>query len=142
MAVIDGRTWMEHLSSETCWELLKTTAVGRVVVTVDGAPEIFPINYVVDDRSIAFRSAPGTKLHGLERFPVTCFEADVIDPDLHAGWSVMVKGRAVPLDSASAMARVSHLGLSPWARGEKGHWIRIEPVEVTGRRISRRKATR
>ena len=100
MAIIDGRTWMEHLSTETCWELLDTTPVGRVVVTVDGAPEVYPVNFVVDGRSVAFRSAPGSKLHGLERFPTTCFEADVIDPDVHAGWSVMVKGRAVDVTHA------------------------------------------
>jgi uncharacterized protein len=95
MTIIDGRTWMEHLSTETCWELLETTPVGRVVVTVQGAPEIYPVNFVVDDRSVAFRTAPGSKLSGLERFPTTCFEADVIDPERRAGWSVMVKGQAV-----------------------------------------------
>jgi hypothetical protein len=47
----------------------------------------------------------------------------------------MVKGRAVPLDTASAMARVADVAVAPWAQGDKSHWIRIEPVEVSGRRI-------
>jgi hypothetical protein len=34
MAIIDEQIWMEHLSTETCWELLDTTPVGRVAVTV------------------------------------------------------------------------------------------------------------
>jgi uncharacterized protein len=135
MAIIDGRTWMEHLSIVTCWELLKTTPVGRVVVMVDGAPEIFPVNFVVDDSTVAFQTAPGSKLRGLERTPTTCFEADVIDPDLHAGWSVMVKGRAVDVTGADEHARLRSLPLTLWTAGVKDHWVRIRPTEVTGRRI-------
>jgi nitroimidazol reductase NimA-like FMN-containing flavoprotein (pyridoxamine 5'-phosphate oxidase superfamily) len=135
MTIIDGRTWMEHLSTEGCWELLKIAPVGRVVVTVDGAPEIYPVNFVVDDRSVAFRTAPGSKLRGLERFPVTCFEVDVIDPDVRAGWSVMVKGRAVAVTRVDECSRLASKPLTLWTAGIKDHWIRIRPTEVTGRRI-------
>jgi uncharacterized protein len=135
MTVIDGRTWMEHLSTESCWELLKTTPVGRVVVMVDGAPEVYPVNFVVDGRSVAFRTAPGTKLRGLDRFPTTCFEADVIDAELHAGWSVMIKGRAVDVTTADERARLESLPLTLWTAGNKDRWVRIRPTEVTGRRI-------
>jgi nitroimidazol reductase NimA-like FMN-containing flavoprotein (pyridoxamine 5'-phosphate oxidase superfamily) len=135
MTIIDARTWMEHLSIETCWELLKTTPVGRVAVMVDGAPEIYPVNYVVDDRSVAFRSAPGSKLRGLDRSPVTCFEVDVIDPGLHAGWSVMVKGQAVNVTRADERHRLATLPLTLWTSGTKDTWVRVRPVEVTGRRI-------
>lgn len=135
MTMIDARTWMEHLSLETCWELLKTTPVGRVVVMVDGAPEIYPVNHVVDDGSVAFRSAPGSKLRGLDQFPMTCFEVDVIDPDLHAGWSVMVKGRAADVTASDQRSRLTSLPLTLWTAGAKDHWVRIRPTEVTGRRI-------
>ncbi len=126
---------MEHLSAESCWELLATTPVGRVVVMVDGAPEVYPVNFVVDGRSVAFRTAPGSKLRGLERFPTTCFEADMFEPDVHAAWSVMVKGRAVAVTQPVEHARLRTLPLTLWTAGTKDHWIRVEPIEVTGRRI-------
>jgi nitroimidazol reductase NimA-like FMN-containing flavoprotein (pyridoxamine 5'-phosphate oxidase superfamily) len=135
MAVIDARTWMEHLSLEGCWDLLKTTPVGRVVVMVDGAPEVYPVNFVVDGRTVAFRTAPGSKLRGLDRSPTTCFEADVIDPELHAGWSVMVKGRAVEVTDGSERAVLGEKPLTLWTAGVKDHWVRIRPTQVTGRRI-------
>lgn len=135
MPIIDGRTWMEHLSTESCWELLKTTPVGRVAVIVDGAPEIYPVNFVVDGRSVAFRTAPGSKLRGLDRHPTTCFEADLIDPDVHAGWSVMVKGKAVDVTRPDEVHRLTELPLTLWTAGVKDHWVRIRPSEVTGRRI-------
>jgi nitroimidazol reductase NimA-like FMN-containing flavoprotein (pyridoxamine 5'-phosphate oxidase superfamily) len=135
MTTIDARTWMEHLSVQTCWELLETAPVGRVAVMVDGAPEIYPVNFVVDDGSVAFRSAPGSKLHGLDRFPTTCFQVDVIDPDLHSGWSVMVKGRAVDVTRPDERHRLATRPLTLWTAGAKDHWVRIRPAEVTGRRI-------
>ena len=135
MPIIDGRTWMEHLSEATCWELLARTAVGRIAVLVDGAPEIYPVNFVVDDRSIAFRTGPGSKLRGLGRFPTTCFEADSVEADLHAGWSVMVKGRAVEVSRPEESARLATIPLTLWTAGVKDRWVRIRAVEVTGRRI-------
>ncbi len=136
MTIIDARTWMEHLSIETCWELLGTTPVGRVAVMVDGGPEIYPVNFVVDDRSIAFRTAPGSKLRNLDRrFPTTCFEVDVIDADVHSGWSVMVKGLAVEVTGSDERARLAAKPLTVWTAGVKDHWIRVRPTQVTGRRI-------
>jgi uncharacterized protein len=135
MAIIDARTWMEHLSPESCWDLLKTTPVGRIAVMVDGAPEVYPVNFVVDDRSVAFRTAPGTKLSGLDLFPTTCFEADVIDPESHAGWSVMVKGRAAEVVRSDERSRLAARPLTLWTAGVKDHWVRIRPTQVTGRRI-------
>ena len=135
MALIDARTWMEHLSLEGCWDLLKTAPVGRVVVMVDGTPEVYPVNYVVDGRSVAFRTGPGSKLSGLDRTPTTCFEVDVIDADQHAGWSVMVKGRAVDVTSSDERRVLDEKPLTLWTAGVKDHWVRIRPAEVTGRRI-------
>lgn len=141
MTVIDGRTWLEMIQPEECWRLIDEQPIGRVSILVDGLPEIYPINHLVDRRTIVFRTDAGSKLRGLVHSPMLCFEVDGVDAKHHLGWSVLVKGRAVPLDSAAAMARVADLPLSPWAQGEKSHWIRIEPVEVTGRRIRPHKAT-
>jgi nitroimidazol reductase NimA-like FMN-containing flavoprotein (pyridoxamine 5'-phosphate oxidase superfamily) len=135
MRLIDGRTWMEHLSTETCWELLRATPVGRVVVTVDGDPEVFPVNHVVDGRTVAFRTAPGTKLAGLHRMAATCFEADALDPEHRAGWSVVVKGRVHEVTDRDELHRLGALPLALWTNGVKDHWVRIRPTEVTGRRI-------
>ena len=39
-----------------------SVALGRLVTSVDGQPEIFPVNFVVQHRSVLFRTAEGTKL--------------------------------------------------------------------------------
>lgn len=135
MTVVEGRTWLEVIPRAECWDLIGAQPIGRVSILVDGLPEIYPINHVVDGFTVVFRTDPGNKLRGLVHSPMVCFEVDGIDPKEHRGWSVVVKGRAVQLDTAAAITRVAGLLVSPWAQGEKSHWIRIEPLEITGRRI-------
>ena len=141
MAVIDGRTWLERLNERDCWDLLAATPVGRIGVLNDSAPEVYPVNHVVDDRTIVFRTEPGSKLRGLLRSPAVCYEVDGIDPEERTGWSVLVKGTARQIDDPDELRRVADLDLRYWALGPKDHWIRITPAEVTGRRIWRRPST-
>lgn len=133
--MIDPRTWMQHLDIETCWKLLGGCPVGRIGVLVDGGPEIYPVNHIVDDRSVLFRTDRGSKLHALDRIPVVCFEVDEIDVESRVGWSVLLKGRAETLTAPEELRRVSALPLRYWSIGDKAHWVRIRPIEVTGRRI-------
>jgi nitroimidazol reductase NimA-like FMN-containing flavoprotein (pyridoxamine 5'-phosphate oxidase superfamily) len=137
------RDGFEHVDELTCWALLASTPVGRVGVVVDGAAEIYPVNHVVDRHpngalTVVFRTDPGTKLAGLAGTPGVCFEVDGVDPDHHSGWSVLVKGQARQvreLADPDERDRVEHLTVGTWDPGPKRHWIRIEPTEVTGRRI-------
>lgn len=133
--VIDGRTWLEHLPKRECFELLSVSAVGRIGVLVDSAPEIYPVNFVVDDHTIVFKTNAGSKLRGLVRSPTVCFEADGFNHDEQVGWSVLVKGRAEEVRGPEETSRVEQLPLRIWTTGEKVHWIRIRPGDVTGRRI-------
>lgn len=126
---------MEHLDDEECWSLLADASVGRLGVIVDGRPEILPVNHGVDGRSVVFRTDYGGKLRGLARQSWVAFEADGVDEDREAGWSVLVKGRADEVVDRSEIERLASLDVHFWGVGEKSHWIRIDPVEVTGRRI-------
>jgi len=135
MPVVDARTWIEHLSIQDCWELLDAAAVGRVGVIIDDAPVIFPVNYVVDDRSIVFRTDPGAKLDALGRTPSVCFEVDETQVVSKTGWSVLVKGQATEITTAAEARSVADLSLEFWTIGPKTHWVRITPGEVTGRRV-------
>jgi uncharacterized protein len=135
MGVIDGRTWLEHINPAECWALLAATPVGRIGVLNDSAPEIYPVNHVVDRETIVFRTDPGSKLRGLCRSPAVCYQIDGIDPDDATGWSVLVKGRATELRNPDDLRHAAELPLRYWTLGDKAHWIRIVADQVTGRRI-------
>jgi uncharacterized protein len=135
MGEIDGRTWVEHLNPTDCWSLLAAAPVGRIGVLNDSAPEIYPVNHVVDRGTIVFRTDPGSKLRGLLRSPAVCYQVDGIDPADATGWSVLVKGRATELHDPDDLRRVADLPLHYWTLGDKAHWIRIVADQITGRRI-------
>jgi hypothetical protein len=66
--------------------------------------------------------------------PIT-FEADAYDERAHSGWSVIVTGRAEPVDSDAEIERLRDRGLRPWVTNvARPYWIRIRPSAVTGRR--------
>lgn len=135
MAIIEGRTWLEVLPPHRCWDELTGRGVGRLAFLHEGAPEVLPVNYAVDDESIVFRIDHGTKLSSLGRDDRVAFEVDGIDHEARTGWSVIVKGRARRVTGAAEMGHLRGLGLEPWAVGAKDHWYRIEPTSVTGRSV-------
>ena len=141
MVVLEGRTMLELLGPEECWRRLAQAPIGRIGVIVDSAPEIYPINFAVQDDSIVFRTDAGAKLRGLERSPSVAIEVDGVDPLDRTGWSVLVKGRATRITDPDEVRAAMALDLDLWAPGMKSRWIRVLPTEVTGRAIRPRGST-
>jgi uncharacterized protein len=87
-------------------------ALGRLVTSVGRYPEIFPVNYVVQHRTVLFRTAEGTKLISAVMNSRVAFEAD--DHNVEEGWSVIVKGRAQILRTDDEIAEAERAQLLPW----------------------------
>jgi uncharacterized protein len=131
MLVDDG---LEILAEEECFELLARNHVGRVAVTVGALPAVFPVNYVLVNGAIVFRTGSGTKLKSAVDRAVVAFEIDAFEPFGHGGWSVLAIGVASELESHE-LARARELPLRPWADGARDRYVRIVPELVSGRRI-------
>jgi nitroimidazol reductase NimA-like FMN-containing flavoprotein (pyridoxamine 5'-phosphate oxidase superfamily) len=127
---------LEEMPPIGCDRHLRTETIGRVAVVVDDHPEIFPVNYAVDERGdIFFRTDPGTKLAVVATAPTIAFEIDGIDDRNQLGWSVLAVGPARWLSTPEQLEHASALNLQPWAAGEKANVVRLSPTKVTGRRI-------
>lgn len=128
-----------------CLELLATSQVGRVVVTVgaEHRPLIRPVNYLFDQSSqaVTFRCAAGTKLHALLRSASACFEIDHHDAEARTGWSVVIYGVSEPVVRPTEILRLERSGLDSLAAGPRPEWIRIRATTVTGMRIHAAPAT-
>ncbi len=122
------------LSVNGCWALLRGVAVGRLAVVIDGCPEIFPVNFIVDHGTVVFRSAGGTKLNAATTARVA-FETDGFDTEAGEAWSVVLKGTAAEVTELDDLLDVARLPLSPLNGAPKSRFIRIEADEVTGRRF-------
>lgn len=129
---------LEEITEAECLELLAFHAVGRIAVVSHGQPLIFPVNYILDGRTVAFRTDPGTKLDAATLGRVA-FEIDEFDSLYHSGWSVVVQGvgREVTGDLDAWSQRVTARHLEPWAAGAKEHWVAIASPSFSGRRIGR-----
>jgi nitroimidazol reductase NimA-like FMN-containing flavoprotein (pyridoxamine 5'-phosphate oxidase superfamily) len=123
------------LDEEACWNLLARRELGRLAVCLDGRPDIFPVNYVVDGPQVLFRTAPGSKLAGITGNPEVAFEVDEYD-ETHAA-SVVLKGVATRLERLVDIDAADALPLTPWIPTLKYRWVRIFPTSITGRRFPR-----
>ncbi|MGW1761119.1 helix-turn-helix domain-containing protein [Streptomyces mirabilis] len=125
-----------ELSAEECRSRLSGHGVGRIAMDTPDGPIVVPLNYTVIDDSVVFRTAP-------DAVPATAvgahvaFEVDHIDEALSQGWSVLIRGFARAVTDPDAVRRLTELAYSgPWAGGERDVWVRLEPTDITGRRIA------
>ena len=121
------------LSASESWNLLASVALGRLVTVVDGQPEIFPVNFVVQRKTVLFRTAEGTKLVSAAINNRVVFEAD--QHDVAEGWSVIVKGVARMLHTDEEIEEAERAQLLPWTATRKLHYVRVLPTAITGRRF-------
>ena len=126
----DGQPVLE-LDDEQSWKLLEATRHGRLVVSVAGEPDIFPVNYIASDRKICLRTAPGNKLAQLTINSSVLLETDGILSD--EAWSVVLRGTARVLSSSAELAAVEALGLKTWVPTLKDFYVEVVPTSVSGR---------
>lgn len=128
---------LESLSEEECLALLEGVKYGRVaVVTREGRPEIFPVNFALHGRTVAFVTGSAVMQ---ARAPLghIAFEADDIDASTHEGWDVVVSGEGADItgsiDAQSLIALSERIEV--WAPGPKEHWISIVNPHFSGRHV-------
>ncbi|HST84101.1 MAG TPA: pyridoxamine 5'-phosphate oxidase family protein [Kineosporiaceae bacterium] len=124
------------LTDNDCWGLLRRVQVGRLAVVLDGEPEIFPVNYIVDHGTLVFRTADGTKLTAALTNRTVAFESDGFDSDRSVAWSVVVKGSASEIRELEDKIDASLLPLAPWHGGPKHRFVRIVPSQISGRQFA------
>ncbi|MEC5183616.1 nitroimidazol reductase NimA-like FMN-containing flavoprotein (pyridoxamine 5'-phosphate oxidase superfamily) [Cryobacterium sp. MP_3.1] len=122
------------LSEDECWELLLSSSFGRLAAAVADDIEIFPLNFVVADNRLLFRTAEGTKLLALTVNNKVALETDAIGRG--DAWSVVVKGLARVLDTQAEIEAANALPLRPLVPTLKYIWVEITPTELSGRRFA------
>ena len=133
----DESASMHVIPVDECYRLLATHELGRLGINAEHFPILVPVNYALDGTTIVLRTRPGSKLVAAQHANVV-FEVDDVDRRTRSGWSVLVRALAEEVGDehrAELVARTQASGVQPWAPGEHGHWVRLIPQEVTGRRI-------
>jgi transcriptional regulator with XRE-family HTH domain len=124
---------LDELGEGECRRLIAPGGVGRVVFPTEAGPAAIPVNYAVVDGAIVFRTTSGGELDDLIGENVG-FEVDRVDEAFSRGWSVLVSGEATGVGDPGEVGRLHEI-VKPWAGGNRGSCVRIEPRRITGRRI-------
>lgn len=126
------------LDDGECINLLASASVGRVGLSSGALPVVLPVNFVLRDRTIVFRTEAGLKLDAARANSVACVEIDEFDAFRHEGWSVLATGRMSEIVDPEQLAAAALLPLQPWAARAAAHFVAL-PIELlSGRRISHR----
>jgi Predicted transcriptional regulators len=136
-----GDPRLHELGREECLRLIEPGGIGRIAWNGMTGPVVLPVNYKVHNGTIVFRTREGgivdrdlsTGIEGVEL--KVGFEVDRIDEVRREGWSVLVQGPAHHVTSPEEIAEVAAAGLETWAGGDREHYLRITPHQVSGRRI-------
>lgn len=126
------------LSEQRCFELLRTTTVGRFGFVRDGRVHIIPVNYLLDGRDVVVRTSPDGILSTLPESELeVAFEVDHHDDLAGSGWSVLLNGTvsAMPVDELDAVPGSGRV--RPWAGGDRDLPLRLRVHAVSGRNVQR-----
>ncbi|MGJ9413763.1 pyridoxamine 5'-phosphate oxidase family protein [Aeromicrobium sp. CF4.19] len=132
----DHHDGLHELDGVECRELLGTTTVGRVAFVDDSGQQLLPLNFVVKDDVVYFRTSEHGPLANLVDAPDVAFEVDHHGTVSRDGWSVVVKGSAATVQDPAVREEVlADPRLRPWAGGERELLIALTPRTIQGRRV-------
>lgn len=120
------------LDEATCMRLIEHERIGRLGVTDSNGPLILPINYLLHDGRIVFRSADGAKARAAAQGAVGCLEVDRFDRFEHTGWSVLATGR-LSVVSPEYSDAYERLPVVPWAVHGESRFYELSIERVSGR---------
>jgi nitroimidazol reductase NimA-like FMN-containing flavoprotein (pyridoxamine 5'-phosphate oxidase superfamily) len=123
---------VEEIGLDECWRLLESEQFGRLAFRLVDEVHVVPMNYVIDARTLLFRTTSGNKLLSAALHSDVAFEIDWYDE--RSAWSVVARGRAHRL-SDRERHRLDALAGMPWVPTEKLEAIELAPEVVTGRRF-------
>lgn len=120
------------IDPDDCRRLVAGDTVGRVSwVSAHRGLQVLPVNYVLDEDRIVFRTDPSSTLAELTEPVEVVFQVDDIDRLTATGWSVVARGRTAAASSSDTIAEPR-----PWAPGRRDLTIVIVVESLTGRVVS------
>ena len=116
--------------------LMGSVPVGRIVYTRQALPAVEMVNFTLVGGDVVIRTSAEGKLAAATRRAVVAFEADSVDLAEHTGWSVTIVGQARAVTDGAEIRRLERAAPPSWVTRQSGHFVRISPGMVNGRRVA------
>jgi nitroimidazol reductase NimA-like FMN-containing flavoprotein (pyridoxamine 5'-phosphate oxidase superfamily) len=124
---------LADLTAYDCWALLESEEVARIAWNGREGVAIVPVNYTVGAGALWCRTSPDTALArecGGQRIVI---EVDHLEAATRSGWSVVVSGVGELVDAAEVPEMLADPHV--WPAVTRSLFVRVEPVDVTGRKL-------
>lgn len=124
------------LSPDQCWDLLRSQETGRFAFVGHGRIMIMPVNYLVHEGCIYFRTAEDGLISAAVPGQQASFQIDASRPDRNAGWSVLASGEAVKVEDPDLLKFLwGRVMPEPWGGGLRNLFICLRPAALTDRSV-------
>lgn len=125
-----------QLSVEDTLKFLSERSLGRLAISINGRPDIFPVNYVIQARSqddvVAYiRASAGNKLFATAVGSPLALETDVVETE--TATSAILYGTARQVQYPDELQLVESTGLTAWIADHKPEVIAIDVERLSGR---------
>ncbi len=127
---------LSELGRQDSLDLLRQSAFGRIILSIDALPAALPANLAVEPGSVVFATEDEAVLRAGRSGAVVAVQSDGVDPFDLTGWSVLVTGETSEVVDPVELERYRRLPLHPWASGHAEHFIRVRATLVAGRRTA------
>ncbi|MHA7155733.1 pyridoxamine 5'-phosphate oxidase family protein [Arthrobacter sp. TMN-50] len=125
----------QTLNADECWALMAGQTTGRIGFLYEGMVTIFPLNCIVYDGGVYFRTSEDAVI-ARSQLEQAAFQLDHIDTPTRSGWTILVNG---PVNRITDPALLKTLWGSradePWAPGQRNVFFGISPRKISGRRL-------
>lgn len=124
-------SYLAELGEDECLDLLTSSTVGRLAFVDGDGQQMLPVNYVVVDGAIRFRTSESSTLAGLaEGHDDVVFGVDHHDDLFQTGWNVTAHGATRRAEAADGDAAPE-----PWAPGEREVLVELSVARISGRKV-------
>lgn len=125
-----------QLSTADTLKFLSEQPLGRLAISINGSPDIFPVNYVIharsDDDVVAYiRASAGNKLFATAVGSPLALEADLVETG--TATSAILYGTARQVQYPDELQLVESTGLTAWIADHKPDVIAIDVERISGR---------
>lgn len=127
---------LEALDVDESRRLLETVPFVRLGFVTAAGPTILPVNHLIVDGDVYFRTHAGSKLATAAAEGAVAVEADGADTEHRLGWSVVGHGHASIVTDEDLIERLMAFDFTPWTCPDQQlFWVRVALEQVSGRRI-------
>jgi hypothetical protein len=123
------------IPTSECWALATTQSAGRLGFFREGLLDIFPVNYLVIDEHLYFRTSEDGTI-ATSHLEHAAFQIDHVDKEARSGWTILLNGPATRVEDPTLLTTLWGKAVDePWAPGQRDLFFDLAPTLVRGRRI-------